>query len=128
TQKRNENEHEKLTGISRAMKLLAKDLGVPIVLLSQLNRAPESRNDGRPGLSDLRGSGSLEQDADAVVIIHDPSKFVRKKKSMKTADVVREEIEKGVFEIIVAKHRGGKTGLVRLLFRAEFVTFENLSL
>lgn len=129
TNKRNETENDRLTGISRAIKLLAKDLKVPIVLLSQLSRAPESRNDGRPGLADLRGSGSLEQDADSVMVIHDPSKFSqRRKKSMKTSDIVREEVERGVVELIFLKNRGLKTGTVKVMFRPEYVTFENLQL
>jgi replicative DNA helicase len=130
TAKRTENEHEKLTAISRSLKLLSKDLNVNIVICCQLNRAPEARHDGRPMLGDLRGSGSLEQDADTVILIHDPSKapkkgFGRKKK---TAQVVEEAVQEGVVELIIAKNRGLSTGSVRVLFRKEITRFENLQL
>lgn len=130
TAKKHENEHEKLTGISRAIKLLAKDLAVPIVVCCQLNRAPEARSDGRPQLGDLRGSGSLEQDADVALLIHDPSKTPKKKSGFKrrTADVVEEEIQRGAVELIIAKNRGLSTGSVRVLFRKEHVRFDNLAL
>lgn len=128
TGRRNENEHEKLTGVSRSLKLLSKDLNVPIVICCQLNRAPEARQDGRPMLGDLRGSGSLEQDADAVILIHDPSKTPKRKARRKTADVVEEEVQRGVVELIVAKNRGLSTGSVRVLFRKEITRFENLAL
>lgn len=130
--KRHENEHEKLTGISRAIKLLAKDLGVPILVCCQLNRAPESRGDGRPQLSDLRGSGSLEQDADVVILIHDPSKAPKKKGGFRRKGELppeaEAEIQRGVVELIVAKNRGLSTGSVRCLFHKENVRFDNLAL
>lgn len=127
--KRNENEHEKLTGVSRSLKLLSKDLNVPIVICCQLNRAPDARQDGRPLLSDLRGSGSLEQDADAVILIHDPSKAPKRRGARrKTKDVVEEEVQKGVVELIVAKNRGLSTGSIQVLFRKEITRFENLAL
>lgn len=132
TAKKHENEHEKLTGISRAIKLLAKDLSVPIVVCCQLNRAPESRHDGRPQLGDLRGSGSLEQDADVVCLIHDPSKTPKKKTQFRRkgeeSAAVEAEIQRGVVELIVAKNRGLSTGPVRVLFHKENVRFDNLAL
>ncbi len=132
TQKKHENEHEKLTGISRAIKLLAKDLGVPILVCCQLNRAVEGRSDGRPQLGDLRGSGSLEQDADVVILIHDPSKAPKKKGGFKRkgeeSAAVEAEIQRGVVELIVAKNRGLSTGVVRVIFHKENVRFDNLAL
>ena len=132
TAKKHENEHEKLTGISRAIKLLAKDLGVPILVCCQLNRAVEGRSDGRPQLGDLRGSGSLEQDADVVILIHDPSKAPKKKSGFKSKGAIPEaaqrEMERGLVELIVAKNRGLSTGVVRVLFHKEHVKFDNLAL
>jgi replicative DNA helicase len=130
TSRKNENENEKLTGISRSLKVLSKDLGVPIIICCQLNRAPDARQDGRPLLSDLRGSGSLEQDADSVILIFDPSKAPKRKVRAKkrTDQIVEEEIQKGVVELIVAKNRGLSTGSVRVLFRKEITKFENLAL
>jgi replicative DNA helicase len=132
TAKKHENEHEKLTGISRAIKLLAKDLAVPIVVCCQLNRSPESRFDGRPQLGDLRGSGSLEQDADVVILIHDPSKTPKKKSGFRRkgeeSAAVEAEMQRGLVELIVAKNRGLSTGVVRVLFRKEFTRFENLAM
>jgi replicative DNA helicase len=132
TAKKHENEHEKLTGISRAIKLLAKDLGVPIVVCCQLNRAPEARTDFRPQLGDLRGSGSLEQDADVVALIFDPSKAPKKKSGFRRkgelpAEAVA-EIQRGVVELILAKNRGLSTGVVSVFFRKEHVRFTNLAL
>jgi len=132
TQKKHENEHEKLTGISRAIKLLAKDLAVPIVVCCQLNRAVEARADGRPQLGDLRGSGSLEQDADVVLLIHDPSKAPKKKGGFRRKGQVpaaaEAEMERGVVELIIAKNRGLSTGVVRVMFKKEHVRFDNLAL
>lgn len=108
---------------------MSKDLKVPIVICCQLNRAPEARHDGRPMLGDLRGSGSLEQDADTVILLHDPSKVPKRKTRMrKTAQVVEEAIEQGVMELIIAKNRRLSTGSVRCLFRKEITRFENLAL
>lgn len=128
TSKRERNRNEIVGDISREMKRLTKELNVAIVALAQLNRSPEARPDGRPMLGDLRESGNLEQDADAVVLIHRPDMHPRKKKKRSTSDLVDEELEKGVAELIVAKQRGGKSGSVKVLFRAEYTRFENLSL
>lgn len=124
-----ETENERLTKISRSLKLLAKDLNVPVIVVSQLNRAPEARTDARPQLGDLRGSGSLEQDADTVILIHDPSKAPKKGwGKRRTAQLVEEQIQQGVVNLIVAKNRGLATGVAQVLFRKEYVRFENLAM
>ncbi|MDE3153738.1 MAG: replicative DNA helicase [Acidobacteriota bacterium] len=110
-----ENRTLELASISRSLKGLAKELNVPIIVLSQLSRAPESRSDHRPQLSDLRESGALEQDADVVLFIYRAEKY---------ADA---EEEQGTAEIIVGKQRNGPTGTVKLAFLKEFTRFENLA-
>ena len=112
---RYENRNQEISTISRGLKLLAKDLKVPMLVLSQLNRAPETRpGDHRPQLSDLRESGSIEQDADLVAFIF-------------REEVYKQEDErlKGLAELIVAKQRNGPTGKVNLVFLKEFTKFEN---
>jgi replicative DNA helicase len=101
------------------LKGLAKELRVPIVLLSQLSRAPESRSDHRPQLSDLRESGALEQDADVVVFIYREDMYGDK--SQPAAE------SQGTAELIIAKQRNGPTGVVRLAFLREYTRFENLA-
>jgi replicative DNA helicase len=114
-----ENRTLELASISRSLKGLAKELGVPIILLSQLSRAPESRSDHRPQLSDLRESGALEQDADVVVFIYRDD--VYQDKSQPPTDA------QGVAELIIGKQRNGPTGVVKLAFIREFTRFENLA-
>jgi replicative DNA helicase len=114
-----ENRTLELASISRSMKGLAKELNVPIVVLSQLSRAPESRSDHRPQLSDLRESGALEQDADVVVFIYREDLYADK--SQPPAD------SHGVAELIIGKQRNGPTGIVKLAFIREFTRFENLA-
>src|SRR5690348_8524447 len=114
-----ENRTLELASISRSLKGLAKELRVPVVLLSQLSRAPESRSDHRPQLSDLRESGALEQDADVVVFIYREDMYADK--SQPPTEM------QGVAELIIAKQRNGPTGIVRLAFIREFTRFENLA-
>jgi replicative DNA helicase len=114
-----ENRTLELASISRAIKGLAKELNVPIVVLSQLSRAPESRADHRPQLSDLRESGALEQDADVVVFIYREDQY-----GDKGAPATENA---GIAEIIVGKQRNGPTGIVKLAFLREFTRFENLA-
>jgi replicative DNA helicase len=112
-----ENRTLELASISRSLKGLAKELNVPIVVLSQLSRAPESRSDHRPQLSDLRESGALEQDADVVVLIYRDDVYNRDPNSP----------DAGTAELILAKQRNGPTGTVRLAFLREQTRFANLA-
>tara|TARA_Y100000782_G_scaffold113660_1_gene147320 strand:+ start:690 stop:1991 length:1302 start_codon:yes stop_codon:yes gene_type:complete len=108
-----ENRNLELASISRSLKSLAKELKVPVVALSQLSRAPESRSEHRPQLSDLRESGALEQDADVVLFIYREDQYDRKAENENTA------------EVIIGKQRNGPTGTVRLAFLKEITRFEN---
>ncbi|MCH2212814.1 MAG: replicative DNA helicase [Fuerstiella sp.] len=105
---------QQIAGISRRLKFLAKELNVAVIALSQLNRGVELREDKRPRLADLRESGSIEQDADKVMFLHRP-------------DAYDPNDRPGEAEIIIAKHRSGPTGIVKLTWRAEFMRFENYS-
>ena len=110
----NESRVQEISEISRGLKMLAKELNIPIVALSQLSRAVESRPDQRPKLSDLRESGSIEQDADVVMFIY-------------REDRVNPDTEnKGIAEIIVAKHRNGPVGIKQLYFHEEAASYKNL--
>jgi replicative DNA helicase len=113
-----ENRTLELASISRSLKGLAKELSVPIVVLSQLSRAPEARSDKRPMLSDLRESGALEQDADVVMLIF--------REEMYKLDDQPSDSD-GVAEIIIAKQRNGPTGTVKLAFIREQTRFGNLA-
>ena len=108
-----DNRTQELGSISRALKALAKELNVPVVVLSQLSRGPESRSDHRPQLSDLRESGALEQDADVVILIYREDEY--------NPDAENE----GIAEIIVAKQRNGPTDTIKLAFIKERTRFEN---
>ena len=113
-----ENRNLELASISRSLKGLAKELSVPIVVLSQLSRAPEARSDKRPMLSDLRESGALEQDADVVMLIFREEMY---KQDDQPADT------DGIAEIIIAKQRNGPTGTVKLTFLREQTRFGNFA-
>ena len=112
-----ENRTLELAGISRSLKGLAKELNVPIVVLSQLSRAPEARSDHRPQLSDLRESGALEQDADVVMLIYRDDVYNREPNNENA----------GIAELILAKQRNGPTGVVKLAFLREQTRFANLA-
>ena len=111
---------QEVSMISRSLKQLAKELQIPIVALSQLNRSVESRTDGkRPQLSDLRESGAIEQDADIVCFIHRPEYYIKADVDANGNDI------RGLAEFILAKHRSGSVGDVKMRFRAKFARFEN---
>lgn len=113
---------QEVSMISRSLKQLAKELNIPIVALSQLNRSVESRQGGdgkRPQLSDLRESGAIEQDADIVCFIHRPEYYTRSDQDANGNDI------RGLAEFIVAKHRSGSVDDVKLRFKARFARFEN---
>ena len=115
------NRQEEVSTISRSLKGLAKELNIPIIALSQLNRGVENREgeEGkRPQLSDLRESGAIEQDADMVCFIHRPE-YYKIFKSQDGTDL------HGIAEIIIAKHRNGAVGDVRLRFVGEYTRFQN---
>ena len=115
-----ESRQTELASISRSLKGLAKELGVPIVALSQLSRAPETRSDHRPQLSDLRESGALEQDADVVM-------FIYREEQYRDADGTPNQEAEGMAEIIIGKQRNGPVGTARLAFIKEHTRFENLA-
>ncbi|HEV7397779.1 MAG TPA: replicative DNA helicase [Pyrinomonadaceae bacterium] len=119
--KRTESRQQEVSMISRELKGLAKELNVPMVALSQLSRAPESRSDHRPQLSDLRESGALEQDADLVA-------FLYREEAYKTPDErqAMPEDKKNIAEVILAKQRNGPTGTVELRFVPSSMRFDNL--
>jgi len=114
--KRNENRQQEITEISRSLKALAREMNVPVIALSQLSRAPDTRADHRPMLSDLRESGSIEQDADVVMFIY-RDEYYNKEESK----------AKGVTELIVAKQRNGPVDTVRLAWLPQYTKFGNIS-
>ena len=113
--KRVENRQVEVSEFSRSLKLLAKELEVPVVALSQLNRGPEQRTDKKPMLSDLRESGSLEQDADMVVLLHREDAYER------------ESPRAGEADLILAKHRNGPTGVVTVAFQGHYSRFVDMA-
>ncbi len=115
-----DSRQNEISEISRSLKILAKEINVPVLALSQLNRAVETRK-GRPQLSDLRESGAIEQDADIVMFIHRPDKGATEK------ELAEGKVQKNVAEILIEKHRSGPTGMVKLYFRGECTKFVNLN-
>lgn len=120
SKRKDDNRQQEITEISRNLKIMAKELNVPVIALSQLSRQVEARK-GRPQLSDLRESGAIEQDADIVMFIHRPDKNATEK------ELAEGKIKKNVAEIIVEKHRNGPQGLVELFFKGECTKFVNLN-
>ena len=114
-QTRVENRVQEISQISRALKLIARDLDVPVIAISQLSRAVEQRTDKRPSLSDLRESGSIEQDADLVMFVYRDDYYDD------SSD------DKGTAELILAKHRNGPIDKIRLAYIGRYTKFDNLA-
>jgi replicative DNA helicase len=115
-----ESRQQEVSQMSRYLKSLARELDIPVIVLSQLNRASEGREGHKPRMSDLRDSGSIEQDADVVLLLHREDYYHR-------GESEDEYTDNNEAEVIIAKQRNGPTGVVRLLFRGEYTRFENLS-
>jgi replicative DNA helicase len=113
--KRVESRQQEVAEMSRSLKLLAKELEVPVIALSQLNRNPESRADKRPMLSDLRESGAIEQDADVIILLHREDMYEP------------ESPRAGEADLIVAKHRNGPTGTVAVAFQGQYSRFADMA-
>ncbi len=118
--RKGENRQQEIADISRSLKLIAREIDVPVIALSQLSRAIESREGRMPQLSDLRDSGAIEQDADIVLFIHNPAYASAKE------DAVTGDVRNGPRDIIVAKHRNGSLGTVRLNWVGEYTRFEDV--
>lgn len=113
--KRVESRQQEVSEFSRALKLLAKEINVPVIAISQLNRGPEQRTDKRPQMSDLRESGSIEQDADMVILLHREDSYDRESERAGEAD------------LIVAKHRNGPTDTITVAFQGHYSRFTNMA-
>jgi replicative DNA helicase len=127
-----DNRVQELTEITTGLKALAKELNVPIMALSQLSRQVESRDDKRPQLSDLRESGSIEQDADVVIFVYREEYYLKNREPRPGTEehlAWMSEMERahGKAEVIIGKQRHGPTGMVELAFEAEFTRFSNLA-
>jgi replicative DNA helicase len=118
--KRVESRQQEVSEFSRSMKLLAKELDVPVLALSQLNRGPEQRTDKKPMLADLRESGSIEQDSDVVILVHRPDLYA-------PADGEGAPTRQGEADLIVAKHRNGPTATIAVSFQGHYSRFADMA-
>ena len=124
TSRRTENRQQEIADISSGVKALAKELDVPVVALSQLNRGLESRTDKRPMMSDLRESGAIEQDADVIMFVYREAVYCEK---CKNKELTCDENHERNAEIIIGKQRNGPIGTVNMVFMGEYTKFENQS-
>jgi replicative DNA helicase len=122
---RQDNRVQEMSDISRALKGMARDLKIPLIAISQLSRAVEQRPSHRPQLSDLRDSGSIEQDADVVIFIYRDDMYVSEEEWERMHPT--QSYPKNIADIIIAKHRNGPLGNVNMYFRNQFARFENLA-
>jgi len=113
--KKYESRQQEVSDFSRSLKLMAKELDVPVVAISQLNRGPEQRTDKKPMISDLRESGSLEQDADMVILLHRPDAFER------------DDPRGGEADLILGKHRNGPTKTITVAHQLHLSRFANMA-
>jgi replicative DNA helicase len=113
--RRPESRQQEVSDISRQLKLMAKELEVPVIALSQLNRGPEQRTDKKPQVSDLRESGSLEQDADVVILLHREDQYEK------------ESPRAGEADLIVGKHRNGPTAIITTAFQGHYSRFVDMA-
>jgi replicative DNA helicase len=117
-----QKEYERLTIISRQLKKITQSLHIPVLCISHLNREVDKRDEHRPRLSDLRGSGSLEQDADKIIFIHREDQY----RKQKDANMSQNDLD-GIAEITIAKNRRGRTGVAKLVFREEYTLFADMA-
>ena len=116
--RKTDNRMQEVSDMTRQLKLLARELNVPIIVLCQLNRGPDTRTDHRPVISDLRESGSIEQDADMVLLLYRPAAYL---------DTQEYEMGDNTSQVIIAKHRHGSTGVVKLLWQGEYTRFRSIA-
>jgi replicative DNA helicase len=123
---KNETRVQEISKITRALKTLARELNVPILAVSQLSRAVEWRASHIPQLADLRESGSIEQDADVVIFIYRDDMYFSAEEWSKLHDIEKEPYPRGIADVIIAKHRNGPLGQIKLRFLGRIVKFDNL--
>jgi len=123
---KNETRVQEISKITRALKTLARELNVPVLMVSQLSRAVEWRASHVPELADLRESGSIEQDADVVLFIYRDDMYFSAEEWSKVHDIEKEPYPRGIADIIIAKHRNGPPGQIKLRFLSKIVKFDNV--
>ncbi|MBM3148924.1 MAG: replicative DNA helicase, partial [Chloroflexi bacterium] len=123
---RRDNRVQELSEITRSLKALSREINAPVIALSQLSRAVEQRMSHKPMLSDLRDSGSIEQDADVVIFISRDEMYIREEDWRKNYDIESNPYPRGIADIIIAKHRNGPTGERKLRFVSSITKFEDL--
>jgi replicative DNA helicase len=123
---KSESRVQEVSEITRSLKALAREINAPVLAISQLSRAVEARASHRPQLADLRESGSIEQDADVVLFIYRDDAYFKEEEWKREHDIETEPYPQGIADIIIAKHRNGPVGEVKLRFMRETAKFEDL--